>query len=601
MVRQHVIGLLAVVAVVGVTAAEMSPREVLETARTLYAEEQYDSTIVLIKQFFERNGKHPLTEHLVPILMESLVRTNELHSVSRLYDIYRKKFPSSAYMPRMDYLNGVAAARQQQYTDAVESFSRALKGGVNGELDSLIGRNVILLCDQSLSAGDIGSLLRREDLHGHVLQALSYGLIRHYHAKRQFGRAEREAREFLSRYPSSRYAPVVSRIASSSGEQAGDYVPIGVLAPLNGYDADIGKRILQGLKLAVDEYNKNAPVKVRLVIRDTRSKPVLTAHKTYELLTETDVPVILGPILSQNAAVTAAMLVERDPVMLSPTATEDGIAELSPNIFQMNVTTGVLGRTIAEYAMTNLNINEFALLTPLSEYGRVLSEAFKAEVLRRGGTIVVEEFFDEGANDLRPQFTTIRYELLLRRKAKDSLRVAAGETLPHRTARDDSLLVSDSTLSVGGLFIPAEVDDVVMIAPQVAFFKVRTQMLGATGWHSPKAILDGKKYVENAIIVTNAETAREDTLWQAFRTRFQTRFGAEPDRVAALGYDAARLVCTVLQKLGRSVSPERLTEGLREVQGYRGVSGQISFDPVRGVNREAVILKISNRRFIRVR
>ncbi|MBD3240123.1 MAG: ABC transporter substrate-binding protein, partial [Chitinivibrionales bacterium] len=328
---------------------------------------------------------------------------------------------------------------------------------------------------------------------------------------------------------------------------------------------------------------------------------VLTAHKTYELLTQTEVPVILGPVLSQNAAVTAAMLVERDPVMLSPTATEDGVAELGSNIFQMNVTTGVLGRTIAEYAMTNLNINEFALLTPLSDYGRVLSESFKAEVQRRGGTIVVEEFFDEGANDLRPQFTTMRYELLLRRKAKDSLRVVAGETLAPRTAKDDSLLLSDSALSVGGLFIPAEAEDVVMIAPQVHFYKIRTQMLGATGWHSPKTILDGKRYVENAIIVTSAETAREDTLWQAFRTRFQTRFGAEPDRVAALGYDAAKLVCSVLEKLGRSASPDRLMQGLRDVQGYRGVSGQISFDPERGVNREAVIMKISNRRFIRVR
>ncbi|MBD3239121.1 MAG: hypothetical protein GF331_00940, partial [Chitinivibrionales bacterium] len=256
MVRLYMIGVLMLVAVTGTVVAEQSPEKVLETARALYADERYDSTIVLIKQFFERNGKHPVTEHLVPILMEALVRANEIHSAPRLHEIYRKKFPTSAYMPRMDYLNGIVAARQRQYVDAIELFSRALKGGVNSELDSLIGRNVILLCDESLNANDIGSLLKREDLHQHVREALAYGLIRHYHTKRQLGRAERESKEFLARYPDSRYAPIVSRIASASEAEQGDYVPIGVLAPLNGYDADIGRRILQGLKLAVDEYNK---------------------------------------------------------------------------------------------------------------------------------------------------------------------------------------------------------------------------------------------------------------------------------------------------------------------------------------------------------
>ena len=112
---------------------------------------------------------------------------------------------------------------------------------------------------------------------------------------------------------------------------------------------------------------------------------------------------------------------------------------------------------------------------------------------------------------------------------------------------------------------------------------------------------DGKRYVENAIFVTSADTDRKDTVWTRFAASYQKRFNAEADRVSALGYDAARLVCSLVDDLGSNVSTTRFGEALSAVQGYKGVAGLISFDPARGVNREAVIMKISNKRFIRVR
>jgi ABC-type branched-subunit amino acid transport system substrate-binding protein len=292
--------------------------------------------------------------------------------------------------------------------------------------------------------------------------------------------------------------------------------------------------------------------------------------------------------------------VGRDAVMITPTATEDGIAELGPNIFQMNVTTGVLGRTIADYAMANLNTKEFAILTPLSDYGRAMVESFRDQVRKGGGTIVAEQSFDEGANDFRPQFDSLRHTLFRLKRSRDSVLVKDGTLARYHTHREDSLCFADSALPVGGLFIPAECEDVVMLAPQVYFFKIRTQMLGATGWHSTKTILDGQRYVENAVLVTSAELERTDSLWLQFRTEYATRFAAEPDRVCALGYDAARLICDIVIAAGGDVTAEQASRALRGVQGYRGASGVISFDPARNVNREAVVLKILDRRFIRV-
>ncbi len=591
-------GLLVCVA--GVSAQSPQGAEAIRRARALYEDGQYDSTVQLLRQFLSTGGKEPVTEQMVPLLSEALIRTGDNEYVVRLLAIYEKKFPSSAFLPRMRYLGGIARARAGNYVEALDAFVSAVSGGLRPELDSLARLSLLLLCEKSLSAGELSSQLRRDDLPESVREVLLYALVKKHYSRRQLGRAGRAAQEFLERYPSSGYAPLVQEIGLASSEQRGSHVLVGLLAPLSGYDADIGKRILQGAQLSIDEHNARGGAQVKLVIADTRSSGVRTAYKTWELINDFEAPVLIGPVLSQNAAVAAAMLMERDQVMLSPSATEDGIAELGPNVFQMNATTGVLGRSIAEYAMRNLNISEFAMMTPMSEYGRVLSEAFREEVKRLGGTVVAEEFFDEGANDFRKQFLSLRGTLFALRTARDSLMAMEGEKVPERSRKADSLCFADSALTVGGLFIPAESEDVVMIAPQVYFYKIQTQMLGTTGWHSPKTILDGKRYVENAVFVATAETERTDSLWVTFVARYKARFGMEPDRVSALGYDAAELVCRAVDSLGGSFSTARLAESLRQVRGWKGVAGMVSFDPARGVNREAVIMKILDRKFIRV-
>src|SRR5690554_3140341 len=115
--------------------------------------------------------------------------------------------------------------------------------------------------------------------------------------------------------------------------------------------------------------------------------------------------------------------------------------------------------------------------------------------------VVAEEYFEEGANDFGPQFMRLRSKLLYRHLEKVAL--DRGQDFKGKISRSDSLKYIDSTLSVGGLFIPADVEDVVMLAPQAIFHRIRTQMLGSNGWHNQKTIQDGRQYVRNTIISTS--------------------------------------------------------------------------------------------------
>ena len=144
---------------------------------------------------------------------------------------------------------------------------------------------------------------------------------------------------------------------------------IGLLVPLTGENADAGKRIAQGVQLAIEKHNTVHRVRLSIVLRDTKGSLIETARATRELLAHERLPAIIGPVLSPTATVTAGMLIGKETVMLTPTATDDGIASLGPNIFQMNITIGVLARSVARYALDNLNIREFIIVAPHTAIG----------------------------------------------------------------------------------------------------------------------------------------------------------------------------------------------------------------------------------------
>ncbi|MFW5774780.1 MAG: ABC transporter substrate-binding protein [Chitinivibrionales bacterium] len=591
---------LCVVAVSSFVFSQDDAQKVLETAREYYQKGSYDSTISVIRKFLKSHGKDESTEYIVPLLMEALVRKGDQKYFDQLFKVYRDRFPNSAYMGRLLYLRGVQLARDKKHQDAVVAFSQAYEKGIPSSLNKLIADNVHLICRKVLTIDDL-SRLTVKDLHGRVAEIVAYYEFRRLYKEKQGFRAKRKAEEFLQKYPSSRYRSEAREIVNRSRTSDRNQVAVGLMAPISGYDADIGKLVVRGVQLAVEQHNRKGGLQIKLAISDTRGNMIETARKTRELVDGFDVPAIIGPILSSDAVVTASMVMDRDVVMITPTATDEGIALLGPTLFQVNVTLGMLGRKIAQYAMENINIKEFAIISPHSEYGRVLTEAFTEEVKKRGGEIIAEEYFEEGTTDFRMQFERIRSNILARRREQMTVDQGVSIDQVHQTAYEDSIKYLDSTLSVGGLFIPAESEDVVMIAPQAAFNRIRTQLLGSNGWHSSKTILDGKKYVNDALISTSIEIDMSNPEWTQFVRLYKDRYGSEPDKVVApLSYDAANMLFEAIGSADDLEDGKEIARRLRAIQNYTGVSGAISFHGTDGANKETAIMKIKNKKFIRV-
>jgi ABC-type branched-subunit amino acid transport system substrate-binding protein len=585
--------------------------EILTKAQAYYKASKFDSTVNVVRAYLKTHGGDNSSQELVPLLMEALVRKGDFQFSLRLFQIYAKKFPASPFMPRLWYLEGVSLIKDKNYASALLAFTNSLNGGINNAVDSLIQSGVQRLCEKTLTGDELLSLSARTDFHQRIDESLKYYDMLKFFQTGMTKAARQKAGDFMEKYPHSQRSSLVKDIYDKSKSQQKGALLIGVLAPLSGNVADVGKQVVQGIQLAIDRFIVGSDLKIKLVICDTRGNMLETARQTQELINNHHVSVIIGPILSQNAIVAASMLVGKDIVMITPTATDDGIAALGPNIFQMNIPLGVLGAKIAKYAMDNLNIHDFAIISPSSEYGTALSKIFRAEVEKKGCEIVNEQTYDEGTHDFKGQLEKLREELKIRNKQRTLLEKSLeGEEQqePKKEKRSDPktdkklVMPVDSTLQVGGLFIPAESEDVTMIAPQVTFHRIHAQLLGSTGWLTPKTILDGKEYVNNALFSTNIQPGADgDKEWTDFRSAYKARYNVEPERIAAMGFDAASLVLQVLRDNGTSnVSAAQLSQALAEVRNYKGASGPVTFDPAMRVNVEAGIMKIKDKQFIRV-
>jgi len=581
---------------------------VFKRARDFYVAGQIDSVIAVVREHLRKNGRDPESFTLVPLVIEAYIRKGEYAQVHRLIGMYRQKFPESPFLPRLAYLEGVANAREARPVQALTAFSMALTLGVSVDLLNVTISNAELICGRSLSSEELSNISGRAELHPVLLEIVRYHEIQKLIASGQVVRAKNSAEDFRETYPRSRYTePVKVFLSQFVKEQQQQQkkgpkpLQVGLLAPMTGEDADIGKFILQGVKLALDGYNQRAENPVKLIVYDTKGSPVETARKSKDLLVKDQAQLCIGPVLSNTAVVSAAMFSDKDIVMITPTANEDGISALGDNIFQMNVTLGTMAQRLAKYAVDNMSIRDFAIIAPSSGFGFAMADAFKDELRRQNIEVAYEEYFAEGTHDFSGTLNRLRGALIRRRLEE----ILADRGLMQRVtslSNADSLRYADSTLAVGGLFMPlSDYEDVLKLSSQVVFRRIRTQMLGTGGWSDPRVPSgsEGKRYANNAIVSVGIQPDMASEGWQNFAAAYKARYNDEPNRIAAMGYDAAALVIKAAAEAG-GPDAAKLKKALSSVKEYGGLSGLITFDPVTGANGEAIIMKVTDKGFVRV-
>ncbi len=475
--------------------------------------------------------------------------------------------------------------------------------------------------DARLTGLEVARLAEALPAESPVLPTVTMKLVRLHLHLRDWARAEEQARQLLSRWPDSTWAPdaqaALDRIARLTQVRPNI---IGVAVPLSGQFKRWGEVILQGVALALPEGSG-----VRLVIRDTRGEADGAATAIEQLALDEGAIAIVGAVANAEAE-RAAATAEELGVPLVSLSKQEGITAAGPNVFQHMLTAGAQARALADVFMGLRGMKRFAVMYPNVPYGTELANAFWDEVEARGGEIRAAESYPMDRTTFTPLVKSMVGKLYLDERTEfveASKEIAQKEADPFRrrkaleklrdslepVADFDAVLVADFARNVKLIAPALAVEDVITATCEPGELKKLekatgrkdlkpVQLLGGNGWGADPTLFDTSpggagRHVRCAVFVDGffAGSARPET--RRFAEAYQQKYAATPTILEASAFDAVKLVKAALDAApGRVTTRAALRDGLAAVKGLKGATGDLTVGPRRVVEKDLFFLTV---------
>jgi ABC-type branched-subunit amino acid transport system substrate-binding protein len=334
---------------------------------------------------------------------------------------------------------------------------------------------------------------------------------------------------------------------------------VGVLLPLSGRYAPFGREVQQGLELA--RATLATEPTAGFVYRDTAAEGIVMARLVAELAVQPELLVVIGPLLSNDAAPASTQAEgERLPLLLL--APREGTT--GSHVFRNALTLAAQSRALADFAQSE-RLQRFIILHPATRQGELSAELFRAAVAGRGGQVLASQSYPPDTVDLRQQLQALA----------DAAR-RAGSGPPE------------------ALFLPDDAQPVAQIIPQLAFAKLdQLQLLGPGAWNDPELGRMAGPLSEGAVFVDGFFAGSPWPEVRDFVARYQAAYGVPPSILAAQGYDAARIILTLLAR------PEvrdraALRQALANLRDFPGVTGQTRFGPNGEAEKVLFLLQVQD-------
>jgi branched-chain amino acid transport system substrate-binding protein len=352
-----------------------------------------------------------------------------------------------------------------------------------------------------------------------------------------------------------------------SGDDA-SLIKIGEFASLSGSEASFGKSSHNGTTIAIDEINAAGGLlgkQVKLIYEDDQSKDGESATAVKKMISRDKVVAILGEVASGRSLEAAPICQQFKVPQISPSSTNPRVTQMGDYIFRVCFEDKFQGGTVlAKFAAQSLKAKRVAILMDVSApYSVGLANYFKERFTADGGQIVAEQKFTKDDKDFKAQLTAIK------------------------------------TLNPDAIFLPVYYGPASLIAQQARELGIAVPMFGGDGWEAPELIDSdvAKRALEGCFFSTHFAPDQEGSRAQEFVQKYEKRFGAKPDAMAALGYDSAMVLADAIKRAG-SVEGPKIRDALAATRDFEGVTGKMTLDSERNARKPAVIIAIKGGKFV---
>lgn len=339
----------------------------------------------------------------------------------------------------------------------------------------------------------------------------------------------------------------------------GDTIKVGVYGDLTGQTSSFGQSTKNGIELAVDEINNAGGIngkKIQLIVEDDQGRPEQAKTVVSKLINQDKVQAVLGEVASTNSLAAAPVAQEAKIPMITPSSTNPKVTEVGDYISRVCFIDPFQGSVMAKFAANTLKAKTAAILGDVnSDYSKGLTQFFEEEFGKLGGRVVAKEAYTQTDPDFKGQLTKIR------------------------------------NLNPDVIYIPGYYGQVGIIAKQARELDMNMPLLGGDGWDSPELWKLGGAALKNSYISNHYSAENPAPEIQNFVKAYKAKFNVEPDSLAALAYDAAKVLADAIKRAGGTDSA-KLKDAINSTKGFAGVTGQITIDATRNAVKPAVVLEL---------
>lgn len=345
----------------------------------------------------------------------------------------------------------------------------------------------------------------------------------------------------------------------------GDTIKVGGLLEMTGGSASFGISGKNGIDLALKKINEKGVLggkKLSLVVADTKSEASEATNGMQKLISQDKVVAVIGPnqssaVIASGAINNGAKVVDITPMGTNPDVTVDPkTKQVKPYSFRTCFIDPFQGTVMASFASNELKVKRAAIyIDNTSDYAKGLAQFFKENFVKNGGQVVIEEAYLQKDTDFKSTLTKIK------------------------AAKPDFI------------YIPGYYQEVGLIVKQAREMGITVPMAGGDGWDSAKLPeIAGKAALENTFFSSLYSPDDTSDLNKEFVAEYKKAYNTNPDVFAALAYDSALLVAKAIEDAG-SADPAKIAEAMAKIKGFKGVSGEVTFNEQHNPIKSAVIIE----------
>ena len=355
-------------------------------------------------------------------------------------------------------------------------------------------------------------------------------------------------------------APAAVVVAAPPGDAS--VIKIGHVAPTSGGIAHLGKDNEFGARLAIEELNAKGvtiggkKVTFQLLAEDDAGDPKQGTSVAQKLV-DSKVNGVIGHLNSGTSIPASKEYSTAGIPQISPSATNPQYTRNGyKTAFRVVADDVHLGGTLGRYAMKEMKGKSIAVIDDRTAYGQGVAEEFSKAVKASGGSIADTQFTTDKATDFTAILTAVK-------------------------AKKPDIVFYGGMDAVAGPMIR-----------QMKQLGINAKLMGGDGictGELPKlaagAMADGQVVCAEAGGVEGEQKAG----MEAFRTKFKAKFNTDVQIYAPYVYDAVNVMVAAMVKAD-SADPKVYLPVLAKTEGYKGVTGTISFDDKGDIKNGALTL-----------